>query len=463
MTASARRGHSPADGARGTGFRHGDGSGGSDGAIGPSTTVVMNAPSSRRIELGAGFGDSSVNAVIFRKNSIVTFGDRQFVAWYDSAGRVTLAVRVLGTGERLVRSTSLHADVTDAHRSISLMVDGSGHLHVAWGHHADGLRYARTLVPGTLELGDAEPMLGRDEDAVTYPEFHRLPDGDMLFAYRDGTSGDGDLVLNRYRTVPRTWRRLQSGLLDGERARNAYWQLCVDGNGAVHLSWVWRESTDASTNHDLCHARSDDGGSSWRSLDGEPLELPITRDSCAPVWPIPQGSNLMNQTSMTVDRSGRPYIATYFLAADSPVTQIRVVHHDGRRWRVSRVSERATDFSLSGNGTRSLPISRPQILLDETASGTSLLVIYRDDERGGCPVVARGRVDEGSGAIGAWEHAVLDGHPTGRWEPTFDTELWRNERRLHLFLQAVEQPDGDESGPTEGTSAVSILEVELRA
>jgi hypothetical protein len=33
---------------------------------------------------------------------------------------------------------------------------------------------------------------------VTYPEFYNLPGGDLLFLYRDGSSGMGNLVLARY-------------------------------------------------------------------------------------------------------------------------------------------------------------------------------------------------------------------------------------------------------------------------
>lgn len=29
-------------------------------------------------------------------------------------------------------------------------------------------------------------MTGKDEDDVTYPEFYRMPDGDLLFVYRSG-------------------------------------------------------------------------------------------------------------------------------------------------------------------------------------------------------------------------------------------------------------------------------------
>ena len=103
-------------------------------------------------------------------------------------------------------------------------------------------------------------MTGKDEDDVTYPEFYRMPDGDLLFVYRSGASGRGNLVLNRYDLKSRKWTRVQDVLIDGENQRNAYWQLYMDKAGVIHLSWVWRETWMVETNHDLCYAYSPDEG-----------------------------------------------------------------------------------------------------------------------------------------------------------------------------------------------------------
>lgn len=77
-------------------------------------------------------------------------------------------------------------------------------------------------------LGEKEPMTGDDENDVIYPEFYRMSDGDLLFVYRSGASGRGNLVLNRYDLKSRKWSRVQSVLIDGENQRNAYWQLYMD-------------------------------------------------------------------------------------------------------------------------------------------------------------------------------------------------------------------------------------------
>ena len=86
--------------------------------------------------------------------------------------------------------------------SASLSMD-RGVLHVAWDHHNSPLRYARGDAPGSLDLGETIPMTGRRETRVTYPEFYNLADGGLLFIYRDGESGSGNLVMNRYDVADR--------------------------------------------------------------------------------------------------------------------------------------------------------------------------------------------------------------------------------------------------------------------
>lgn len=129
-------------------------------------------------------------------------------------------------------------------------------------------------------------------------------------------SGEGNLVMNRYDLKTRRWSRLHSVLIDGQGKRNAYWQLCVGNDGTIHLSWVWRESWLVETNHDLCYARSRDGGLTWEKSDGEPYALPITADNAEYACRIPQNSELINQTGMTADGDGHPYIATYWRAGE---------------------------------------------------------------------------------------------------------------------------------------------------
>ena len=70
----------------------------------------------------------------------------------------------------------------------------------------------------------------------------------------------GDQFFNVYDPASRTWRRLlDEPLFTGEGQRNAYFHGPVrDAAGGFHLCWVWRDTPDCATNHDLSYARSAD-------------------------------------------------------------------------------------------------------------------------------------------------------------------------------------------------------------
>lgn len=395
----------------------------------------------REYPVGEGWARNSVNAVIFRKNSLVTHEGVQYIAYYNGDSRLVLGKREHGSGEWETRETQYSGRTADAHNTISVMTDGDGYLHVSWDHHNNALRYARSVRPGSLELTDKMPMTGAHEGSVSYPEFYRMPGGDLLFFYRDGGSGRGNLVINKYDLKTQSWKRLHDNLVSGEGVRNAYWQACVDRKGAIHVSWVWRETPDVASNHDLCYARSTDGGATWEKSNGEKYDLPITAANAEYARMIPQNSELINQTSMTGSDNGMPFIATYWRDQDSNVPQYRIVYLEKKGWRILNLDFRMTPFSLSGGGTKRIPISRPQILVDGAGKKASVLLVFRDEERGEKISVARIE----NVAKGKWELIDLSAENYGSWEPTYDTELWRQKKILSLFAQRVVQIDKEGS------------------
>ena len=390
----------------------------------------------RLVPIGAAWAQTSVNAAIFRRSSVVTRGNTQFVAFYDPDARLMLARRTLGTPDWEIYRTPYTGGVRDAHNAISLAVDGEGVLHIAWDHHGQPLRYARGRRPGSLELMNPMPMTGRLESAVTYPEFYLLPDGDLLFLYRDGSSGSGNVLLNRYHIAAREWRPVQHPLIDGEGQRNAYVnRIVIDAHGRWHISWTWRETPDVATNHDVLYAVSDDEGKTWRTSAGERYTLPITAANGEVASPVAQGSELINQTSMAADTAGRPLIATYWRPPGTDVPQIHLVWNDGNGWRTSQAGNRTLAFRLSGSGTKRIPLSRPLVLAGDGA----IYIVYRDEERGGAVSVAETR----SANRNDWRVFDLHTGDVGMWEPTHDPELWEHHRCLHLFHLRVGQGDGE--------------------
>jgi hypothetical protein len=401
------------------------------------TTIAQ--PKVRLSTAGKGWAANSVNAVIFRHNSLTSFNNTQYIAYYDSAQRLVIGKRSIGSTHWTLHTTQYSGKATDAHNTISIITDCEGYLHVSWDHHNNELRYARSVRPGSLQLTDKMPMTGNKETKVTYPEFYSLPNGNLFFLYRDGASGNGNLMLNHYDTKTKKWEQVQSGWISGESQRSPYWQMAIDKAGTLHISWVWRESPDVASNHDMCYARSKDGGRTWEKSTGEKYTLPITATTAEYACRIPQNSELINSTSMSTDDAGHPYIATYWRDSASNIPQYRLVYNEGQHWIAQQVSHRTTPFSLSGAGTKRIPISRPQILVANKKGAVQAIMVYRDVERGEKVSVATCNdiVQD------KWQVKDLTNTAVGLWEPSYDKELWKKSKVLHLFVERVEQGDAE--------------------
>ncbi|QEM11342.1 BNR repeat-containing protein [Mucilaginibacter rubeus] len=404
-------------------------------------TVMVSAQTEKvtATTIGPAWANNSVNTVVFRKNSLVTFKGEQYAAYYNNDQVLVLVKRKSSSANWQTVTTQYKADAADAHKDISIMVDGAGYLHVAWGHHNQALNYAKSIKPGSLILTAKQNMTGIAENKVSYPEFYRLPNGDLLFVYRDGGSGNGNLVMNRYNVASKKWVNLQQNLIDGEGKRNAYWQMCIDKKGTIHISWVWRETPDVASNHDMSYARSNDGGLTWEKSTGEKYTLPINAANAEYACRIPQHSELINQTSMFANDQGNPFIATYWRDSSTAIPQYHMVYKTGDSWQSASLGFRKTAFSLGGTGTKRIPISRPQIIAWDKGGKQSAAIIFRDTERGDKVSVAV-NTDLQSGN---WQVSDLGSESVGEWEPTYDTELWKDKKVLSLFVQKVTQVDGE--------------------
>jgi hypothetical protein len=211
-------------------------------------------------------------------------------------------------------------------------------------------------------------MTGMNEQSCTYPLFFRGPSGELVFNYRDGESGNGNHIFNTYDAASRTWRRLiNSPLTDGQGQRNAYPVGPIPGpDGWWHLVWVWRDTADAATNHDLSYARSRDLVR-WESGAGQALALPITLATSDIVDPVPSGGGMINNnTKVGFDAQNRPIVAYHkFDAAGN--TQLYNARLESGRWVVYRTSSWNYRWAFGGTGTLVFEIEVEPVKVD--ASG----------------------------------------------------------------------------------------------
>ncbi len=395
------------------------------------------------------FSGSSVNVVAGTRQMIYSHGAYQYAGFYDQQGRVVLAKRELGEEQWSTRTTHFSANTKDAHNSISLIVDGDGYLHLAWGHHDSPLSYSVSERPESLYMGEPREMVGSEERSVTYPQFFKMDGGNLLFAYRDGASGRGKMVLNHYDLKRQQWTRRQDNLIDGEGERSAYWDMVSGDGDTLYLAWVWRESPDVATNHDLLYAESHDGGRTWRRRDGVKYELPITHETAEMAYRIEQNSNLMNPPVIAVSQSGVPFIASYWSEHQDDVPGFNIVHASAQGWTFIPGPEAKQDFDLQGGGTKNPPISRAALLVE----GQALHIIYRSDPHEG-RVIGASLSDLSSQQ---WRYQYLTERSVGAWEPSIDPAQ-SDEGRAHMLLQNVAQVDGDDQiGKAQEATPISVL------
>ena len=184
-------------------------------------------------------------------------------------------------------------------------------------------------------------MVGKNEDRCTYPVFMQGQQGELVFYFRDGRSGNGVNYYNRYDEAARSWSRLvDAPILDGMDAMNAYARKPELGpDGFFHMVWMWRDTPDCATNHDISYARSRDLVR-WEAGDGTPLELPITiEDRMTIVDPSPPGGGLINMCqSLGFDAQYRSIVSYHKHDADGH-TQAYAARLEDGAWTTHQLSD----------------------------------------------------------------------------------------------------------------------------
>jgi hypothetical protein len=310
-------------------------------------------------------------------------GDREYVGWYNADRFMVLAQRTLDGEDWTVHKTGERVG-WDSHNYIAFGFDRQGHLHVAANMHCSRLRYYRAEKPEDVtSLRPVHRMTG-NEAPCTYPRFLHDADGRLLFLFRRGGSGRGRRFINVYDEKTKAWARLLdkpllSGL-EGHGSMNAYpIGMRTDRDGVVHLAWVWRDSPDCSTNHDLCYARSRDF-KTWTTSAGKALELPITLKRAEVVDPVPARAGLANfGGGLAFDAKDRPMI-TYIKFDDAGKTQVYVARLEAGGWKRYQLTDWGYRWYFRGGGSIQSKISWSAVR--SAHGGKALVFSFRHPETG---------------------------------------------------------------------------------
>jgi hypothetical protein len=300
---------------------------------GYSPTALADPVLAEKIDIGSVWAGHPVDF------DIQTVGNYQYVAYYDSLRRMTVASRTLGssTWTKKILPATLG---WDSHNGVVLAVDDSGYIHVSGNMHNVALIYYRSVAKNNATNFSSPGMVGTNETSVTYPIFIK-GNGMFVYQFRDGGSGNGSTLLNTYNVATKKWTRL-STLFNGESVESAYSTTPLLGpDGYFHIIWMWRVSPVANTNHTLSHMRSLDL-ITWKTMSGTSLTLPILRSTAGVVVdPVPSGNGLINMNFwIGFDSQNRPVVTyhKYDQYTTSGISQYYNTRWETNAWKVYQTS-----------------------------------------------------------------------------------------------------------------------------
>lgn len=296
--------------------------------------------------------------------SLYTHGNRQYIAYYNAVRNIVVAQRELSEDSfqlHVLPATTreTHGGTStvlgwDTHNYLTLGVDQEGFIHLSGNVHAHPLTYFRSKEPNDISaMEQVFEMVGTEEQRTTYPRFMVTRDGEMLYHYRDGGSGRGNEIYNIYDTGTKTWSRLlDTPLTDGLRLMNAYQtQPALMKDGWYHMYWVWRDTPDCSTNHDLSHMKSRDL-KNWYNAFDEPIEMPATYDQKALIVdPIPPKGGIINLAAkMVLDENNKP-VFTYHKYDTAGNLQLYIAQIQKDKWQYKQITNWDYRWAFEGGGS----------------------------------------------------------------------------------------------------------------
>ncbi len=265
------------------------------------------------------------------QDAVTIFDGMVYVAYYGRGGQLKVARKPLvGCVWTMIEFPYTQTD-PDSHRSANIAISPNDRrIHVIWGLHADEFNYIISDIDNATDVPVAEFNVdlfdsrrseltpGEDLGRVTYPRFIVGNNDNLLLFWRRGGSGNGDTFVSEYRNG--TWSGQRGAIrgtsgedYQGSTSRNAYLNTVTYGNDQLHMTWTWRETSGAQTNHDLMHAYSTDNATSWLNSYGT-----VVGTSGAGSFKINLNSDVMfqqvrngtvaNQCGQTMTSDGRVHV-----------------------------------------------------------------------------------------------------------------------------------------------------------
>lgn len=409
------------------------------------------------------YAESAVNTIMLRGDLITSpaTGDQYFAYHADNPPSILTAKLKIGkitpADAVSVDASGITTDGEDSHNYFALAVDGDDDLLISGDMHAVPMNFQRLTGGGIHMTAWMTPPIeagATDEASVTYPIFSiPLSSGDILFFFRDGGSGQANLVLKKWKKATNTLATVQGVVVDGEAVESFYPHVPYydEARDRVHIMGCWRVTTSLATNHDQLHfyLESSDGWDTCtaKKADGSAQTLPVTRGNAAYAAVIATNNGLANVGSITIDSDGNPR-GFCFRDPGNGFSQLFALRYNGSAWVECWIPENVQlqngiPFSYVGvvGGPNTTPFSSMRAICDGTTNRTIALV-RSDTEGAGTWALICERQD-----LTEWVWRQLDSTAVGFWFGSEDRNKWRLSGEIHTTVQRAKFDAESTIGP----------------
>jgi hypothetical protein len=117
------------------------------------------------------------------------------------------------------------------------------------------------------------------------------------------------------------------------------------------MYWVWRDTPDCSTNHDLSYIKSPDL-KNWYNVHGNKIKMPATiEDASIIVDPIPPKGGIINLAAkLCLDKNNEP-VFVYHKYDENGFLQLYIARYMDDSWKYHVITDWDYRWDFSGNGS----------------------------------------------------------------------------------------------------------------
>lgn len=273
----------------------------------------------------------------------ITVGDRTHVTWLDSlASGFQVQIRTLdhstGTWSPVYSLGPAH----DNHGGPALTVDHQGFLHVVYYPHHHPFQYRRSSRLNDASQWDKAITFG---ERLTYPTLLCNPQ-DTLYLTGRRSYARQPWTVQQWTKRPHTKWQAGPELLRAQTSGYSHFQAAMawsPDQRRLHLSCrIHENGGQRETVGYLCQEASE---STWKRLDGTPVELPATSDTVDQIAAGGRGQGQLSHKcgSIAVHPDGRPYI---LYSASNTASSEMYIAHPNRQSKWTRLGLASTVETL---------------------------------------------------------------------------------------------------------------------